>query len=937
MERHKSSDDQTKVFVISHTHWDREWYQDFQSFRVRLVYLIDELIDTMERNSAYRYFMMDGQTIVIDDYLAIRPENRERLLSLIEQGRIDVGPWYVMPDEFLPDGESLIRNLQTGVRRARSWNAEPLLAGYLPDLFGHISQMPQILQGFGIDNAVLYRGLDGRSSPSELWWEGADGSRVLTLRLEEERSYGDFYFAVRWPFEDRDFTYDGEEVVRRARDLLQLKRDRALTDRLVVWDGVDHVEIEPCLPDLLHTLNGAGLGADFQHARFDDYMRELRPLARETWPVVRGEQRFPGYAGLNHMVLANVLSSRIHLKQHNDQCETLLTRWAEPWGVFSSWEGRPYHQSFLQQAWEILLQNHPHDSICGCSIDQVHRDMLYRFDQSRLIAESMLSEQLTYIANSIDAPWSADDRTLVLFNASQYPLDGIATADVELPSGTDASQTIRMLGGTSFRLFDAEGREMAYQVLGMETGIVKRVRPFRSVPVSESVDRIRIAFKANIPSFGYSAYRVQSFTISGPAFGEYAAERFVAPVRHTGTMRTDNLTWNNGRYIVRVADNGSIGIEDLHTNRAFDDLVVFESEGDIGDGWKHIAPLRNSYAYSAGCPAEISVEADGPLFSCIKIAVTMQVPAFAGADLNGRSEETVPLRATTCLEIRKNDPVLRIQTVVDNRSRNHRFRVLFPTSFTGKHYRTNTAFDLVERTIEKPNFDGYLEKWADVVPHSGLIVINDDTCGVAVYSEGLHELTLREQKRTIALTLFRATGDEVLTNGSDGGQLLGRLTFDYALRLFDPDQTSSAQLWTEHARFKSSDRSLTRKQGPIRHETPHRREPTLPLSNGYLTLAYNRLIVTAIKQSEDEKNVFIVRLFNAENREISDRLRFAFAVESADYVSLNEDRPYPIRLCEDGSLDVTAKSKGIVTIRLRIAIPVDGSPRPDNHTEEPES
>jgi alpha-mannosidase/mannosylglycerate hydrolase len=924
-----------KVYVLSHTHWDREWYQDFQGFRIRLVYMLDELIETMERDPQYKFFMMDGQTIVIDDYLEIRPERREQLMKLIRDGRIDVGPWYVMPDEFLVSGESLIRNLMTGMRRARAWGAEPLRAGYLPDLFGHLSQMPQLLQGFGIDNAVLYRGLDGRSNPSECWWEGADGSRVLVLRLEEERSYGDFYFAVRWPFEDRNYVYEEKELRERADRLLQLKRERAQTDQLIVWDGVDHVEIEPQLPSLLEQLNGAELNAEFVHARFDDYMNALRPLASESWPTVRGEQRAPGYAGLNHMVLANVLSSRIQLKQMNDQCETLLTSWSETWGVFTAWEGRPYPHRFLQTAWEHLLHNHPHDSICGCSIDQVHRDMVYRFDQSRLIAEAMTGEQLRYLVHALDVPWGDEHRTLVVFNGGQLPLHGIVTAELELPAGSDASQTIRMLGGTSFRLYDASGREVSYQVLDVQTNTVKRLRPYRSVPDGEAVDRFRIAFHAEVESFGYTAYEVRTFVISGPAFGEYAASQFIAPVRTAGSMRTGALAWNNGVVELRVAAGGTVSLTQLQTGRTFNQLLVYESEGDIGDGWKHIAPIRNSTVYSTGCSAHVAVEADGPHVAIIRITASMQVPAAASADLSSRSEETVQLEVETRLELRNADPLLRIRSTVRNTARNHRLRVLLPTELATDSYRTNTAYDLVERDIKvEADYTGYLENWANVAPHSGLIALHDELDGLAVYSKGLYETVVRGPERCVALTLLRATRDEVLTSGSDGGQLLSELAFEYGIRLYEPQAASASQLWLEHQQFKNGERALTRKPGVIRYETPHRREMTLPLSAGYLRLLGNALVITAVKGAEDDDQSYIVRLFNPGDAQAVDVLTIRTTIRAARLVSLDEAPVAPAALQPDGGIVLSVMPKEIVTVQLWIGGNTDPAAEGGTHDIE---
>lgn len=548
-----------KVYVISHTHWDREWYQDFQGYRNRLVGLIDELLDKMENDSNYRHFMMDGQTIVIDDYLEIRPENRTRLLELIKQGRISVGPWYVMPDEFLVSGESLIRNFLIGYRRSRAWGVEPMKSGYITDLFGHNTQFPQILQGFGIDNAVLYRGL-GDVDASEIWWEGADGSRVLGLKLDEDRSYGDFYFFLRWPFVDRDFNYEREELIERTKAMLEYKSKRSTTSIILGLDGVDHVEIEPQLPWMLETLNEAGLGVEFVHTHLEHYLKDLRSEIEEL-QVFKGEQRSPGYNGLNNWVLANVLSSRIHLKQNNHQCETLLEKWAEPWGVFTALEGRSYPKQYLSKAWEFLIQNHPHDSICGCSIDQVHRDMMYRFDQSRLISEQMIKEQLLYISNHLDLSQQEGSHVFTVFNSAQSAIDGVIKVELALPAMTDAAATMFHLEGTSFRIYDHKQNEIPYQLLELRKNSTQMWRPYRDIPRADTVDRYRIVFHGQVPAFGYASYVVKKLNIQGPDPGEYNAPKMSAPVRYPGSMQINSNTWDNGRIRVQARPNGTIDVE----------------------------------------------------------------------------------------------------------------------------------------------------------------------------------------------------------------------------------------------------------------------------------------------------------------------------------------------------------------------------------------
>ena len=180
--------EQLNIILVPHTHWDREWYQTFQQFRIRLVHTIDKLLDVLDRDEKFHHFMLDGQTIVLDDYLEVQPEQEERLKRHSRAGRIQIGPWYLRPDEFLVSGESLVRNLQIGLQRAAEFG-EPMRIGYVPDCFGHIAQLPQILQGFGIDNAVFWRGVGAEAQKSEFYWAAPDGTQVLVIHLADPVGY----------------------------------------------------------------------------------------------------------------------------------------------------------------------------------------------------------------------------------------------------------------------------------------------------------------------------------------------------------------------------------------------------------------------------------------------------------------------------------------------------------------------------------------------------------------------------------------------------------------------------------------------------------------------------------------------------------------------------------------------------------------------------
>src|SRR5436309_12265645 len=167
----------TTVGIVPHTHWDREWYAPFQVFRARLVRLLDELLPLLEHDLSYARFLLDGQTVVVDDYLEVRPEAAETLRRLAATGRLSVGPWMVLMDEFMVSGETIVRDLQLGLRRAvELGGAMPV--GYLPDMFGHIAQMPQILRLAGLEHAVVWRGVPSAVDRTGFWWSAPDGSTV---------------------------------------------------------------------------------------------------------------------------------------------------------------------------------------------------------------------------------------------------------------------------------------------------------------------------------------------------------------------------------------------------------------------------------------------------------------------------------------------------------------------------------------------------------------------------------------------------------------------------------------------------------------------------------------------------------------------------------------------------------------------------------------
>ena len=437
-----------KLHVVSHTHWDREWYLTFQQFRLKLVHLIDELLDILGEDPDFKHFMLDGQTIVLDDYLHMRPEKEGVLRHHIQAGRILIGPWHILPDLYLVSPEAHIRNLLEGARTTRRFGAR-MPVGYIPDPFGHPGQIPQILKGFGIDVAALWRGLS--NLPAELWWESPDGSRVLLAYLRD--SYGN---GANLP------AYNPElfaQQIAMAGD--SLAAHSALDDHLIML-GDDHMEPSPHTSAAIAYANSHLPDTQVIHSTLPSYVQSIKEQIsnlEKPLPTIRGELRA---CDRSHL-LPGVLSSSMWIKQRNHRTQALLERWAEPFSVFAANltgdETRKMAGSqrapeaaaskrlgsvapVLRQAWRLVMENHPHDSICGCSIDQVHDEMKPRFDQADQIGEEITLQALRALSQAADTQSTDAFSAIVLFNPLGSTHHDLVEVELSFPEGVAAFELV---------------------------------------------------------------------------------------------------------------------------------------------------------------------------------------------------------------------------------------------------------------------------------------------------------------------------------------------------------------------------------------------------------------------------------------------------------------------------------------------------------------
>jgi alpha-mannosidase len=382
----------TQVWLVPHTHWDREWYEPFAVFSERLVEMMDTLLDLGA--DGFPHFHLDGQTAMIDDYLERRPDRAEDLAALVRSGQLSAGPWVTQMDEFLTSGESHIRNLEMGLARAEELGVA-LRLGYMPDQFGHIGQMPQLLRMAGLERAMVWRGVPTSIERSSFRWRSLDGSEVVTEYMPYGYSLGASFLQ----------TGDEPTLATAVAASVDALRSFAVDDRAVVMVGYDHAGPDATLPDRLHEpgVRIAGLASYLDGREVPDDL-----------PVWTGELRSSARAHL----LPNVYSARIHQKRERGRVEALVERYAEPLAALVP--GFEWPAEELRRAWTLLLWNGAHDSACGCSHDQVAIDVDGRFAEARAICEDIVERALTSLGSQV-----AGGAGVVRFNPSPFEREGV--------------------------------------------------------------------------------------------------------------------------------------------------------------------------------------------------------------------------------------------------------------------------------------------------------------------------------------------------------------------------------------------------------------------------------------------------------------------------------------------------------------------------------
>ncbi len=943
----QSATEKYTVFVIPHTHWDREWYATFQQFRIRLVHVMDALLDLLERDPSYTHFNLDAQTVVLQDYLEIRPEKRNILQKLVRERRLGVGPWYVLPDEFLVSGEALVRNLLLGHRIAGEFGHVQKV-GYIPDTFGHISQLPQILQGFGIPFAMHLRGLDEGNLKSELWWQSPDGSSVLLRHLPTNLGYANAASLA-------------EEVQEAASDLhvfAHYETQRASSSVLLALNGVDHLPAREDLPAILEAANRLfGDEYHFRQASLEDYFEALvKALGDQPLQTVSGELRDANRTpGRDNRLLPHVLSSRIYNKMQNERTQTLLERWAEPWSAITWLEGEEYPGVFLWKAWEWLLRNHPHDSIGGCSIDAVHAQMETRFAWASEIAGEILGERFELLARRVDlSGLKEDEAALMVFNGLPWPVETGITVDIDLwdfflnrvamqrwtpPASTnedlpskEAPELFRRrvlqqwygdppilpdpnFRGMRIRPMDG-GDPLPVQVESISRSHV--LRPLVSGPACERRGmRVRASFKANLPPYGYQVYAVAP------------TENPNKPV----IVAHPHNVLENERLRVQIAPNGTFILEDKTSGQVFCDQGYFEDGGDCGDGYNYSYPLEDRVENTLGLAPHISRLADGPAVQRSRIDYDWSLPKGLDASGRRRSEmrSTCPLSVTVSLA--QGSPRLDLQVTFDNHVCDHRLRMVFPSDVSSLVSHASAQFDVVSHPVKVVPVPD--EAWVEDAPttfsQQDWVDFSDEKRGLCLIVQGLPEYEVLDTERhEVVITLLRAVGYlgagfDMQTASVGAGphiatpeaQIQRKLTFSLAI-LPHHGRWDQAEVWRHALAFNNPPRAFTT---GMEKNRPAYKPGTQPARRSFLSVTGRNAILSSVKKAEAGE-ALVLRLYNPSEDETEALIQLPFVPASVQLTGLDEspravpDAQVAPILEASGRVRVTLIPRKVVTLRM---------------------
>lgn len=817
-----------KIHVVAHTHWDREWYFSDNEAFIQFSYHMDEVIYALE-NGELDYYYLDGQLSILDDYLKVYPNQETKIKELVEGNKLFIGPWYTQMDEFVVAGESVVKNLQIGIDMSKRLGGHTAL-GYLPDSFGQGKDMPKIYNGFGIEDAVFWRGMPNEVTKSrEFYWTAEDGSKVLTINIRNG-----YYAGVA--------LVEGEIYQKKA--ILDIVSEDSATTNITLPVGGDQRAVDRNLKAIIEEANKEF--AEEYQIEESNYPHIFNLLKKEATdlPTVQGEFM----SGSVSKIHRSIYSSRYDLKKINDTIENRLIFQLEPLMLMADDLGIPFKRELMDYTWKLILKNHAHDSIGGCNTDKTNEMIMARYKEADQLSYSTVDYLVRKIAESIEG---IQENDLVLFNTLPYRRTEPYTLEVSTKK-------------TTIKLFDDQRHEIPFQLISTEKVYAGEVRRSESDYDEAKYYYIhKISFINELPALSYQIVSVEEQDESA------TQEKPVALEETTIENAAYKITFSNGQFSILAKEQGITYKNCLHV----------EESGDEGDTYDYSPAYFDSIHHLFFETAEVAIQS-GKFLSTMSVTGSWFVPK----DLAARKAQKVDteIEYTLTLSLKNDSKRVDMKLSLNNQALDHRMRLVVKTPVKSQVSYADTLFGIVERNNHDPHIHdwrelGWKEEPTEIYPMIHYANTHDLETSWTVMSKGIKEYQVIDSDMYI--TLFRGVGflgrPELLRRPGDASgnqfryiptpdsQLLGTLEMELSLIIatdYNPAKIQREyQMYSVDAPYYQV-QTLNRFTNPIQYFQSNKVDHLTTLKKS-IDLSELPLVFSAIELSRDGEWINI-RLYN---------------------------------------------------------------------------
>ena len=891
------SSQRKQAIIVSHTHWDRAWYLSFNQFRFRLVTMIDRILDLLENNEDYACFVLDGQVVLIDDYLEIKPQNKARLKKLISSGRLIIGPWYILPDLFLVSGESIIRNLQFGLETAETYG-HSLNVGYVPDPFGHIAQLPQLLNGFNLDTFIFMRGMPdelAQKSTLVFTWKSLDGSSVLTYYIKDgyfnTAALGQEHIVGRFDLVEPDQEKAKEQIQKTVRIL----EKNSPSDLFLFNNGVDHMPEQAQLPAILSSINNSFDNLSIKHGSFSDFMDLLKK--KECEHQYLGDL----IGNPDHPILLSVYSTRLYLKQQNHKAQSLLEKYTEPLSLLSSelLKSSFAHHQLLDYTWKKLLQNHPHDDICGCSVDGVHQDNEVQFREVQENGASIILDTLEQMAmKGFEETTSSELRHRDIFLYNPHPFSQNYRIETEVVFPNYEKEEEEILAEYELNAVDGAGNPIDLKILK------SKAPHFKAEFIQYTWGRsYQLEFDIELPPTGYEVVRV---------FETQSERKNKVP-------NTREVSIANTQYRLSFEDD-TLVFEDKTNGFSFRDFIRFEYLQDNGDTYS-FSRFDDKIYYS-----ELVKVYPHPSKSDTLVS---EILLNAPSSLSDSSQVSLSINVELSLNTFEG---ISIKVDYENCLKDGRLRLLLPvgfhthTTFADAHFRIakhQKRFE-IKKEADLERYESYPGEFTYPTNHQNdFCFAADGAVHTWVANKGLpeYELVSINNESYFAVTINRSVAYLSVSNGSirrphagpklatPEAQCLRSITAELSYGI------TNKGIGTVIKNSKAFSHPAWAREFPVIHNLP--KDGLLKRRREFLSIDNPLVLLSSFKPSKDS-SYKILRMYNSSIENQTTVLSLGFNATEFMLSNLKEKwLGQPVSLIENNQITLDLAPNKIVTLLIR--------------------